>query len=117
MKNWQKLVIPEKAKLKFALEKIDELASGCIFLSDNHNRLVGVLTDGDIRRSLLNGAALENLCSEYMNTEPKYIRDHSKLDDIGLHKNNPDLNYVPVIGNSGQINEILDKQERFQTFN
>lgn len=46
-------VLPEKALLKTALEEMGKSRLGIVCVTDSAGRLVGILTDGDIRRKLL----------------------------------------------------------------
>lgn len=46
-----------------------------LFVVDKGERMVGTLTDGDIRRGLISGAALEDAVSKVMHGEFKYIID------------------------------------------
>jgi dTDP-glucose pyrophosphorylase len=58
-----------------ALKKLDELASDAIlFLVDNHNRLLGSLTDGDLRRGFIKGFDFEHHLSQFIQPNPKYIQ-------------------------------------------
>lgn len=63
------LLIGSDASLKEAMRVIDKNAQGTAFVIDDESRLVGVVTDGDIRRALLNGAKLTTLASEVMRTQ------------------------------------------------
>ncbi len=44
-----------------------------LFVVDDEERMVGTLTDGDIRRGLIRGAALEDAVSTVMHTDFKYV--------------------------------------------
>lgn len=46
-------IVKEKTILKEALEKMDEFHLGIACIINENNHLVGVITDGDIRRKLL----------------------------------------------------------------
>lgn len=60
------LIIKQHETLKDALKAIDVNAQGIVFVVDNEMRLVGVLTDGDIRRLLLQGFTLSESVSKGM---------------------------------------------------
>ncbi len=53
------LMLSNKASLKDALALIDKNAQGICFIVDDKNKLIGLLTDGDIRRCILNNSALD----------------------------------------------------------
>ncbi len=63
-------------RLVDTLVELSEKKCGCVLVKDSDNRLVGIFTDGDLRRSLLkNGAAvLESSMNELMTKAAKTIR-------------------------------------------
>jgi len=65
----KELLIKSEASLIEAMRAIDCNSQGIVFVVDGNSRLVGVLTDGDVRRALLNGAALTMPASEVMRTQ------------------------------------------------
>ena len=54
----QSLLVHQNTSIKDALSIIDKNAQGIVFAIDDQSKLVGVLTDGDIRRALLRGISL-----------------------------------------------------------
>jgi len=56
-----------------AMEKIDANVRGILFVTDENKRLVGSITDGDIRRWLINTGDLSVQISEMMHPSPKYL--------------------------------------------
>ena len=66
-KNIKLLTVNLPEKIKNILNKINKNSLGIIFVVDNQNRLVGSITDGDIRRKLLDGFQLSNPISEIYN--------------------------------------------------
>ncbi len=63
----EEMAIAEGKTLREAVVMIDRNAQGIVFVVDENGRLKGLLTDGDIRRSLLKGSTLEAKVSEVMN--------------------------------------------------
>ena len=51
-----KFIINKDKTLNTALSLLNKNIFKCLIVLDNRNKLVGTLTDGDIRRLLLNGA-------------------------------------------------------------
>ncbi len=54
-----------------AMQKIDKNAKGILVLVNDDLRLVGTLTDGDIRRFLLSGGVLSDNCMRAANCHPR----------------------------------------------
>ncbi|MGZ3863614.1 MAG: aminotransferase class I/II-fold pyridoxal phosphate-dependent enzyme [Bacteroidia bacterium] len=63
------LLLSHKSTVKDALAIIDKNAQGICFITDDKNKLVGVLTDGDIRRCILNGTTLDTAVENVMQTK------------------------------------------------
>lgn len=56
----ERLVCSRKATIKDVMMCIDKNSKGTAFIVDNEKKLVGVMTDGDIRRLLINGYGLND---------------------------------------------------------
>ena len=74
-----------------------------LFVIDKDDCMVGTLTDGDIRRGLIRGAALEDAVSNVMHRNFKYIKDGDydakKLKELRSHN----IFFIPVLNNEGKI--------------
>lgn len=68
--NWQKTLILENSTIKKALEIINTEALRVAIVIDENNRLKGMISDGDIRRGLLNDLTLQDPVSQVMNSSP-----------------------------------------------
>jgi arabinose-5-phosphate isomerase len=71
-------VIPEQATMKEAIQEMSAKGFGITTVVDDGGRLVGILTDGDLRRQqLAHGASLlDRRAGECMTREPKVIAAH-----------------------------------------
>ena len=49
------LTISPKKSIRDAMKFLTKTAEKCLFVVDKSNRLLGTLTDGDIRRAILSG--------------------------------------------------------------
>lgn len=67
------LLINPDATLKEALRKLDKSAEKVLIVVDESAKLLGALTDGDIRRSLLAGDNLDSSIANVFNEKPLYI--------------------------------------------
>lgn len=73
MRQWEKALIGPEATFRDALKAIDATGTGMALLVDGDRRLLGVLSDGDLRRALIKGAGLEDLALGGANREPVCI--------------------------------------------
>jgi arabinose-5-phosphate isomerase len=73
-------IIDENTPLKDAIVKISEGKLGNVLLTDTQDRLVGILSDGDLRRALSeNSFSLDTKAIEYATKNPKSITDANIL--------------------------------------
>lgn len=89
-----------------AMEMIDANAKGILFITDNNDSLIGCITDGDIRRWLLNAGDLTAVVSEVMNHSPKYLLQEDNSKSVSLMKQNS-ITAVPLVDHNMHIVDIM----------
>lgn len=89
------IVLPE-ASIADALRAIDRNQMGVIFVVSAEGVLVGLATDGDIRRGLLKGASLRAPIRDIMNTDYVYVYDTTPPEHV-RHQLLPQFRVVPII--------------------
>ena len=82
---------------------------------DQESRVIGTLTDGDIRRSLLNGNDLNTRVTEAMNKQPIVSRvdTSDSLLQMMLIKNN--IHSIPLIDHNNRYVRTLYETELYET--
>lgn len=70
MRAWEKALIGPDATFRDALESIDATGAGIALVVDADRRLIGALSDGDLRRALIRGANLEDPAVSAVNRTP-----------------------------------------------
>ncbi|MFY8272911.1 nucleotidyltransferase family protein [Pseudoalteromonas sp. SSDWG2] len=96
---WQKILLGPSRPLREALEVINTQASRVVLVVDENQQLKGVVTDGDIRRALLQNLGLDVPLSQVMNTNPIIAAkgtDKDKLIDIMENKG---ILSIPIVDN------------------
>lgn len=68
--NWKESVILPTASVKDVMQVMDKSALQIAFVVDEENRLLGTVTDGDVRRSILRGGDLSRSVTAIMNAHP-----------------------------------------------
>src|ERR1700748_2513107 len=67
------VLTPTTATLHDVLRVIDRSGLGVALLVDDGHALVGLLTDGDVRRALLAGATLDDPALPFASTRPQTV--------------------------------------------
>lgn len=91
-----------------ALDTLEDSVSRTLFVIDDNDIMVGSLTDGDIRRGLLNGLEISHPIKFFMNINFKYLKDSD--DNLNHIKNfrAADINLIPLLDGNLRLLEILD---------
>lgn len=85
-------------------------ASAFLFqlIVDGGSRLLGTITDGDIRRGVLKGATLESPATACMQAKPTVGRLGADQDNIEkLHQIGRSTAFLPLLDEAGVVREIL----------
>jgi dTDP-glucose pyrophosphorylase len=118
MKNEHQHIVASCHEARVALKALDVLednASRTLFIVNELNELVGSLTDGDIRRGLLNGLEISHPIELFMNVNFRALKNAE--DNLGLIKQYraEGINLLPLIDEYDHLLEILDlKKTRTQ---
>lgn len=74
-KSFHKNVLYTKSSIKEAVELLQECKIKVIVIITDDNKVIGTITDGDIRRGLLQNISLSNDCTTIMNKNPRCALD------------------------------------------
>jgi nucleoside-diphosphate-sugar epimerase len=105
MKIDPKMIISPSASIKSAMRRINSGGFRLVFVVGRNGKLYGSLTDGDIRRAILQGVSLRNPVAEVMNSDPLSIDacwDNTKILNFlkskkVLKRGMPDPSFFPVV--------------------
>lgn len=104
-----KHIINQNDSVREALVKLDKLGNDAIlFVVDEKNKLLGSLTDGDLRRGFIRGLGFENNLIEFVQSNPKFIQENEyNLESLEEYKKNF-IKVLPIINDSGVIVDIFN---------
>lgn len=106
MKQWKKSVVRPNVTVRDTIRTIDEGAIQIAFVVDEDGRLLGTVTDGDIRRAILRGISLDDDAKSVMNphpiTAPSDMSRQAIL-EIMRHKL---IHQIPVLDQAGCVVDV-----------
>jgi dTDP-glucose pyrophosphorylase len=109
MDNKKTHIIKCKAPIKEALQMLNNVPDNLtLFVTDNKNKLVGTLTDGDIRRSLLAGMTVDDTVEKFMFRKFRFLRKGKFTFDEVQAIREKRIKLVPVIDEKDQIIKLVD---------
>ncbi|MDD3254380.1 MAG: nucleotidyltransferase family protein [Parabacteroides sp.] len=114
MKDFQKYIIQDSATIKDALIALNNLSSDVLtlFVLNNEGCMVGTVTDGDIRRKLVDGYTLDNKVNMAMHTKFQYIKSNGiNVNEIKRLRND-NITLVPCLDSHNRIVRIINLRKR-----
>lgn len=109
MRIYKDHLILSGSKVKEALILLNELSQDAIlFVVDAGDKLIGALTDGDIRRGLIKGFTIDSFIDEIIQENPRYItKGENNLEKI-IEYREGDFRIVPVVDENHKIVNIIN---------
>lgn len=111
-------ILGKGATVLDALKKLNSLSKDSaltLFIVDEEGKLCGTLTDGDIRRSLVNGSSLDSLALDVAQKNFNFIKEKSfSVDEINNAKDKC-ISLLPIVNDQMQIVDVVNfkKQKSF----
>jgi len=103
LKEFHSILIKENESVKSAMKQLDATAEKILFVVNNEAKLIGSLSDGDIRRWILSSGNLEETVGEACFKKTYYVEQNYDLDDVKKEMLKRKINFVPVIDDKMRI--------------
>jgi dTDP-glucose pyrophosphorylase len=111
MEKWKQAICQPESSIESLLRKVDDAGTQLAFIVDDSGILVGVVSDGDVRRGLLRGKDLNTPVREIMNVSPKVAhRTTSHAAVRGLFEEFK-VSLIPIIDDNGNLLDVFDKSD------
>lgn len=99
------LIVSPDTSIISAMNSININGKGIVYVCRADGTLIGVATDGNIRRYIVNGGDLSANIMSAANLEPRFLYSDSPDDHDAFMKNNK-ITSVPVLDRQGKIKSI-----------
>ncbi|PRB64766.1 nucleotidyltransferase family protein [Microbacterium sp. MYb45] len=104
------LVVAPETTIRTALMQLDRGGLQVVFVEDADGRLVGAVSDGDIRRGLLSGRALEDSVRTVMNRDPATVPPEASQQVVEELKVRRGIRVVAVVDDGRMVDVVGDHQ-------
>lgn len=111
MKNIDNIKLNINSTIKEALQIIDNGALQIALIVDENDKLLGTLTDGDIRRGLLKGLDLNSSIESIIFKTPTIAKISNTKEDILKLALSKKLHQIPIVDDNGKILGIQEIEE------
>jgi perosamine synthetase len=110
-KKIRSISVPEDTSIREAMQAIDRGGLGLALVVDEDQRMVGIVTDGDLRRALLAGMGLESSVSEVERPTAKTARLGTAAAEIARMFSDP-VRVVPLLDADGRVGDLAIFDQR-----
>jgi dTDP-glucose pyrophosphorylase/CBS domain-containing protein len=97
------IMLPPQATMVQAMEAMTKCRLGVALVVDKKKRLVGVVTDLDIRRALLKGGDLRDPLSKVMTRDPITAAEAATREELASLFQKTNKAYIPVVAGAGKL--------------
>jgi len=92
------------ASTESAISEIDEKNKGFVLITERNNRLIGILTDGDLRRMVRKGVRLKDKkIDELMTRSPKTVEENTSLADTIEYMQKEEITTLAVVDDNHKL--------------
>ena len=98
------LIVKEATQIKNAMTKLSKSAKKCLVVLDDEKKLIGTLTDGDIRRAFLKGKKFNDTIKGIFKKNSIKVynnkRSQKVIKDLLIKKK---IDFVPIVNSSNKF--------------
>ena len=102
-----RFVVPDSANVKAVVENLTSSGLRLSLVVNSEMRLVGIVSDGDIRRGLLAGQGLDSPVIEIMNTSFSSARSGVPLTELRQSVRSRGVSHLPLVDTTGRLQGLF----------
>jgi dTDP-glucose pyrophosphorylase/CBS domain-containing protein len=114
----ESLFVSKETPLREAVATIERNHIGIALVVDDDRHLIGTVTDGDIRRAILEGTSLDSLVSEVLNKKINSLYPKPVTAPVGTKETELlrimqefTIHQLPLIGDDGRVEDLVTIDE------
>jgi dTDP-glucose pyrophosphorylase len=112
MRNFRDHLLFSDSTIKQALIQLDILAKDAIlFIIDENDKLIGALTDGDVRRGLIKGIGIDDKVNCIIQGNPKFIRRGERDINKVIEYREGNFRILPIIDKDDKVVNVINFRE------
>lgn len=101
--NWRDALLDSEATISEAVRSLDRSGLQIALVIDRNDRLVGTITDGDIRRGLLRGKVLAEPANAIMQAEPMVVPPSLPRDAVLQIMSANKIHQLPIVDETREV--------------
>ncbi len=110
-RRFEHVLLPPETSILDTLRAIDTAALEIALIVDADRRLLGTVTDGDIRRGILRGVTLDGRIDQLMNRHPLTARPDTPDDELLFLMSRRSIKHLPIVDGQGRVVHLRRLQD------
>lgn len=108
-------LVKENITFKQAIQKLNQTGVKCLVIVDEKNKLLGTLSDGDIRKCLYKKVSLKSKIRKFYNRKPIfYFENNFNLKETTRHMIKKKIDVIPLVDKNKRLIKILTLREIYK---
>ncbi|WP_455615315.1 CBS domain-containing protein [Eisenbergiella sp.] len=109
--NLKQYTVSPDATIMDSLKTIDVNTKGFIIAVDEFEKVLGILTDGDIRRAFISGISVDDTVSKVMKTKFISLRKDASIADATEYFKSSAIKFIPILDDEDRLVNLITKQQ------
>ncbi len=105
------VIIKPGVSIAEAIAQLDKAGTGALVICSTGTKIVGLLTDGDIRRAVLRGIVLDSPCECIASSSPATAQAPISATVALQFMNQRDIHQLPVVDPDGNVVELILRKD------
>jgi dTDP-glucose pyrophosphorylase len=112
VKNYKEHLVKTQSSIKEALMQLEKLAEDAIlFVVDEDEKLIGSLTDGDVRRGLIKGVSIEDPVNKIFQSSPRFITKGERDINKVIEYRERMIKILPILDKENRVVNVINFRE------
>ncbi len=103
MKEWKKTLVSPSLLVREVIEALNANSLQIVVVVDAEGKLLGTITDGDIRRAFLRGVNLSDTAESVMNRKPRSASRSERKSKLVERMTELQLRHMPIVDSFGRV--------------
>jgi dTDP-glucose pyrophosphorylase len=102
-KDWKKAVLPSTSTIREVIENLNDIAIQIVLIADPGYKLLGTISDGDIRRGLLRGLGMDSGIDSVYRRDPLVVPESMDQELVLQLMTANQIRQIPIVDEKRQI--------------
>ena len=98
--DWSRAVVHELSTIEEVIMNLETTGLKVALIVNSDEQLVGIVTDGDIRRGFIHSSGLKSSVNEIMNSTPATVNEGMLPQQVAFMMKNLSIQHIPVVDKS-----------------